>query len=88
MSQWVNWRPLARGLTTIWREVWALDDTRADPYVFSSKMRKAMQAARDDLQGSGIHFAIEDDRTHLAEAYVPVFTRDIKGILHGLAGGG
>lgn len=83
---WVNWRPLVRGLTTLWREVWALDDTRADAYVFSSKMRKAMQAARDDLQGSGIHLTIEDDKGYLAEAYLPVFISTVDGVLHALDG--
>jgi hypothetical protein len=84
--QWMNWRSLTRGLTTIWREVWALEDTRADAYVFSSKMRKAMQAARDGLQGSGVAFAIEDDQGYLAEAYLPVFIRDIERVLRVLAG--
>lgn len=79
--QWVNWRPLTRGLTTLWQAIWALDDTRADAYVFSSKMRNAMQAAKDDLQCSGIHFAIENDQGYLAEAYLPVFITDINGIL-------
>jgi len=63
-----------------------LDDTRADACVFSSKMRKAMQAAKDDLQGSGIHFSIEDDNGYLAEAYLPVFLRDIEGITASLGG--
>lgn len=84
--QWVNWRPLTRGLTTIWREVWALDDARADAYVFSSKMRKAIQASRDDLQRSGINFTIEDDRAYLAEAYLPVFVKSFDSILHALEG--
>jgi hypothetical protein len=86
--KWVNWRSLTRGLTAIWREVWALDDTRADAYVFSSKMRKAMQVAKDDLQGSGVHFAIEDDKGYFAEAYLPVFVRDVEGILTNLEGRG
>lgn len=85
--QWVNWRPLTRGLTTIWRELWALDDARSDAYVFSSKMRKAMQEAKDDLQHSGINFAIEDDRNHVAEAYLPVFINTIEGVLKTLEGG-
>jgi hypothetical protein len=87
VPQWVNWRPLMRGLTTLWREAWRLDDTRADAYVFSSKMRKAMQAAKDELQGSGIPFSIEDDQGYLAEAYLPVFIRDIGGILEELGRG-
>jgi len=86
MPRWVNWRPLIRGLTTLWREVWALDEERADAYVFSSKMRAAMQAARDDLHGSGVHFTIEDDNGHLAEAYLPVFLRDVEGIMTSLGG--
>jgi hypothetical protein len=84
VPQWVNWRPLVRGLTTIWREAWALDDTRADAYVFSSKMRKAMRTAKDDLQGSGVPFTIEDDKGYLAEAYLPVFLRDVEGVLNGM----
>jgi hypothetical protein len=84
--QWVNWRSLMRGLSTIWRETWALDDIRADDYVFSSKMRKAMQAAKDDLQGSGIPFTIHDDKGYLAEAYLPVFLSDLAGVLGDLEG--
>jgi len=45
-----------------------------------------MQAAKDDLQGSGIHFSIEDDNGYLAEAYLPVFLRDIEGITASLGG--
>ncbi len=86
VSRWVNWRSLTRGLTTIWREVWALDDARADAYVFSSKMRKAMQAAKDDLQGCGINFTIEDDKTYLAEAYLPVFINNLDSIMVALEG--
>jgi len=84
--QWVNWRSLARGLTVIWREAWALDDTRADAYVFSSKMRMAMQAAKDDLQGSGVAFILEDDKGYLAEAYLPVFVNDISNVMSALEG--
>jgi hypothetical protein len=84
--QWVNWRSLTRGLTAIWREAWALDDARADAYVFSSKMRKAMQAAKDDLQGSGVPFTIEDDKGYLAEAYLPVFINDISNVMSALEG--
>ncbi|MDD5708857.1 MAG: hypothetical protein PHR35_23320 [Kiritimatiellae bacterium] len=83
---WLNWRSLTRGLTAIWREVWVLDDTRADAYVFSSKMRKAMQTAKDDLLNSGVPFAIEDDKGYLAEAYLPVFVNSVDGVLHALAG--
>lgn len=86
LPQWVNWRHLTRALTTIWREVRALDDTRADAYVFSSKMRTAMQAAKDDLQSSGIPFSIENDKGYLAEAYLPVFLRDVEGIVTNLGG--
>jgi len=86
MPRWVNWRPLTRGLTAIWREVWALDDNRADTYVFSSKMRKAMQVARDDLQAAGIHFRIDDDKSYIAEDYLPVFIREICGIMDVLGG--
>jgi hypothetical protein len=84
--QWVNWRSLARGLTVIWREAWALDDTRADAYVFSSKMRMAMRAAKDDLQGSGVAFILEDDKDYLAEAYLPVFVNDISSVMSALEG--
>ena len=84
--RWLNWRSLTRGMTTLWREVWALDDARADAYVFSSKMRKAMQTAKDDLLSSGIPFAIEDDNSYIAEAYLPVFVRDVEGIFAQLGG--
>jgi len=79
--QWVNWRALTRSLTAIWREVWAIEEARADEYIFSSKMRAAMQSARNDLLGSGMGFAIEDDKGYVAEAYLPVFIRDAGGIL-------
>ncbi|MEI8120562.1 MAG: hypothetical protein WCI20_00810 [bacterium] len=82
---WVNWRALTRGLTTIWRAVWALDEARADEYIFSSKMRSVMQAARNDLLGSGMGFVIEDDRGYMAEAYLPVFLRDMGSILKALS---
>lgn len=79
--RWVNWRPLVRGLTAIWREAWELDDARADEYIVSSKMRAAMRKARNDLYAGGIGFDITDDTSHVAEAYLPVFTRDVAGIL-------
>ncbi|MFH1477629.1 MAG: hypothetical protein ABIH24_09105 [Verrucomicrobiota bacterium] len=81
VPQWVNWRALTRGLTVIWREAWAIEEARADEYIFSSKMRSAMQAARNDLLGSDIDFVIEDDRGYVAEAYLPVFMRDVRNIL-------
>jgi len=46
-----------------------------------------MQAAKNDLQGSGIHFSIKDDKGYLAEAYLPLFIRDIWGILELLGDG-
>lgn len=49
--RWVNWRALTRGLTALWREAWTLDEARADGSIFSSKMRSAMQSARNDLLG-------------------------------------
>jgi hypothetical protein len=79
--QWVNWRALTRGLTAIWREARAIEEARADEYIFSSKMRTAMQSARNDLLGSGMGFAIEDDKGYVAEAYLPVFIRDAGSIL-------
>ncbi|MBI2440709.1 MAG: hypothetical protein HYV35_04985 [Lentisphaerae bacterium] len=84
--RWVNWRALTRGLTAIWRETWAIDEARADEYIFSSKMRSAMQAARNDLLGSGMRFVIEDDKGYVAEAYLPVFLRDVANMLNVLLG--
>jgi hypothetical protein len=49
-------------------------------------MRKAMQTARDDLQGSGIDFTIEDDQGHIAEEYLPVLSRNADAILKTLGG--
>ena len=85
-SQWVNWRPLARGLTAVWREAWNLDEARADEYIVSSKMRAVMRTVRDDLLASGIDFDIADDRNYVAEAYLPIFERDIAGILEAMTG--
>ncbi|MDP6525000.1 MAG: helix-turn-helix domain-containing protein [Kiritimatiellia bacterium] len=82
--RWVNWRPFVRGLTSVWREAWNLDDARADEYIVSSKMRVAMRKARDDLYASGIAFDIADDRNYVAEAYLPIFERDIAGILEAM----
>ena len=79
--RWVNWRALTRGLTAIWREAWAIEPDRADEYIFSSKMRAAMQSARNDLLGSGIGFMIGDDNGYMAEAYLPVFMREVNKIL-------
>ena len=81
VPRWVNWRAVMRGLTSIWREAWAIDATRADEYIVSSKMRSAMQSARNDLLGSGIEFNIADDKGYVAEAYLPVFMRDARNIL-------
>ncbi len=80
--RWINWRALTRGLSVIWRQVWALEEARADPYIFSSKMRSAMQSARNDLLGSGMGLVIEDDKGCLAEAYLPVFIRDVSNMLN------
>ena len=78
---WINWPSLARGLTALWRGIWAIDPTRADDYVASSKMRTIMRQAQDDLFASGIGFEIEDDRGHIAEDYLPVFLNNVKKIL-------
>lgn len=86
LPRWVNWRPLIRGLTTIWREVCDLDEDHADEYIVSSKMRIAMRAARDDLLASGIRFNIVDDKNYVAEAYLPIFHRDVAGILKTITG--
>ena len=83
--RWVNWRALTRGLTAIWRGARAIDAARADDYVLSSKMRSAMRSARADLLGSGLGFAIQDGKGYIAEAYLPVFMRDVDGILKILA---
>jgi hypothetical protein len=82
--RWVSWRPLARGLTSVWREAWNLDEARVDEYIVSSKMRVAMRQARDDLYGSGIDFDIADDSNYVAEAYLPIFERDIAGVLEAI----
>lgn len=84
--RWINWRPLVHGLTTIWRAAWALDVLRADDYIFSSEMRAAMQSVRDDLHAGGLGFDIEDDKGFIAEAYLPVFIRDIAAVMKVLAG--
>jgi hypothetical protein len=59
---------------------------RADEYTFISKMRSAMQSARNDLLGSGMGFAIEDDKGYVAETYLPVFLRDAGNVLNVLVG--
>jgi hypothetical protein len=82
MPQWVNWRALARGLTVISRQLWAIEEARADEYIFSSMMRSAMKSCRDDLQGSDFGFVIEDDKGYVAEEYLPVFFKDMDEILH------
>ena len=78
---WIDWVALARGLTTLWRAVWTLPRENDDSYVASSRLRKAMRAARGDLYESGIGFEIQDDRSHVAEAYLPVFRNDVGAIL-------
>ena len=67
------------------RNVTAIDETRADEYIFSSKMRSAMKSARNDLLGSGMGFTVEDDKGYVAEDYLPVFIRDAGNILKALA---
>ena len=81
---WVDWLYLARGVTTLWRGILEINPERADDYVVSSKMRAAMRAARDDLHASGINFDIADDRDYIAEAYRPIFERDVARIGEGL----
>jgi hypothetical protein len=76
----IDWLALARGLTTLWRGVWATPPY-GDDYVASSKMRKTMRAAKDDLHASTIGFDIENDRGHIAEAYLPVFLDNIERVL-------
>lgn len=82
----VDWRALARELTVIWREAWSLDEERADDYIFSSKMREAIHAARDDLRASGVGIELTDDRHHLAEGYLPVFLEDMTRLIATLNG--
>lgn len=82
---WIDWVHLARGLTVLWRGIWAIDPERADDYVASSKMRTAMRAAQDDLFASGIVFDIEEDRDHIAENYLPVFMANMRRILGTIA---
>jgi len=82
---WIDWIHLARGLTVLWRGIWAIDAERADDYVASSKMRTTMRAAKNDLLSSGIAFNIEDDRGHIAEDYLPVFIANIRRILGEIA---
>lgn len=81
IPRWVDWRAVVRGLTVIWRQAWSIDEKRMDDYIFSSKMRSAIRAARDDLYASGIGFKIEDDRGHAAEDYLPVFLETTRHIL-------
>ncbi len=81
----IDWLCLARGLTTLWRGIWAINPEHTDEYVASSKMRIAMRAAQDDLHASGIDFDITDDKNYVAEAYLPIFVRDISGILETIA---
>lgn len=78
---WVNWPLLARGLTTLWRGIWAIAPDQTDDYVISSKMRTTMRQAQDDLYASGIEFRLENDRDHKAENYLPVFIATIHRIL-------
>jgi len=40
-----------------------------------------MLAARDELQASGIEFDIANDTNYIAEAYLPIFEREIASIL-------
>ncbi len=78
---WIYWLPLARGITTIWREIWAIDPACTDDYTLSSKLRTAMRAARDDMHASGITFNITDDKSYIAEAYLHVFEQDMSRML-------
>ena len=86
LPRWVDWRALARGLAAIWREAWSLDEERADDYIFSSKMREAVRSARDDLRASGVGIEVRDDRSHLAEDYLPVFLEDMTRMIATLNG--
>lgn len=83
--QWVNWRPLTRGLTAIWREAWSLEAERADDYIVSSKMREVMRASREDLYASGIAFDLTGEERYVAEDYLPVLAKDVNGILESIS---
>jgi len=78
---WIDWCHLAKGLTKLWRGIWAINPAQVDDYVASSIMRSIMRDAQDDLHACGIGFRIEDDRGHIAEDYLPVFIENIQRIL-------
>ena len=86
--QWIDWRALMRGLSTLWRGVVAASAAKpSSDYVASSNARKAMRSAREDLMASGIGMMVEDDRSHHGETYLDVFHRDIQKLAARLLGG-
>lgn len=82
--RWLSWRPLARGLTAIWRVASAIDESRADDYIVSSKMREAMRMAREDIYASGLPVELTNDTRFKAEDYLPVLTKDLINIIDAL----
>jgi hypothetical protein len=50
---WRNWRAFYRGISTIMKEVWAIDAERADDYIAFSIIRNALKGTRNDFYSFG-----------------------------------
>ncbi len=85
---WIDWRALVRGLTALWRGIVEPSEQITSDYTASSLARRAMRAARRDIEDSGIGAAPEDDRPHHAEEYLAVFVRDVRQLAKCLIDGG
>ena len=81
LPSWIDWRALARGLTSVWRGAWAIDMHRADDDIAVSKMKAAARAAKDDLYASGLPFAIDCDRPRAAEHFLSMLLDSLNVLL-------
>jgi hypothetical protein len=48
-ASWPDWRALARGITTIWRKVFALREDSVTPYLLDAEARKLIRQVKDEL---------------------------------------
>jgi hypothetical protein len=79
--KWVTWPPLFSALEQIWLR---LNDPQLhdlEPLLQASEVRQLMMKVRPALERAGFDRALSDDRQHLGESYLPVFSGDVKRLL-------
>jgi len=81
LPSWIDWRALARGLTSLWRCAWAIDVHRADDDISISKTKAAARAARDDFYASGLPLAMDFDKPCAPERFFPALLHNLDALL-------